>query len=47
MDELDARGRTQKQFAELLGIPTNEVNDLIKGRRNIDARLAMRIGQAF
>jgi HTH-type transcriptional regulator/antitoxin HigA len=46
-DELDTRGRTQKQFAELIGITTNEVNDIIKGRRNITARLAIRIGQAF
>ena len=45
--ELHARKRTQKQFAALIGITTNEVNDIIKGRRNITARLAIRIGQAF
>jgi plasmid maintenance system antidote protein VapI len=43
LEELQARGRTQKRFAELLEITTAEVNDLIKGRRNITARLALRI----
>jgi HTH-type transcriptional regulator/antitoxin HigA len=46
-EELWARGRSQKQFAELLGVAPNEVNDLIKGRRNITAVRAMRIGKAF
>ncbi|GHV21646.1 hypothetical protein FACS1894176_11620 [Bacteroidia bacterium] len=31
----------------MLGITKAEVNDLIKGRRNITARLAVRIGTAF
>ena len=46
-DELDARWRSQKQLAELLDVKPNEINDLIKGRRNITAMRAMRIGQAF
>jgi len=46
-DELDARGWTQKQFAILLWISQNEVNDIIKWRRNVTARLAMRIWKAF
>lgn len=47
LEELEARWRTQSQFAELLGISRFEVNNLIKGRRNITARLAARIGSAF
>ncbi|MDR3168711.1 MAG: hypothetical protein LBU27_02965 [Candidatus Peribacteria bacterium] len=31
----------------MLGVAPNEVNDLIKGRRNITAVRAMRIGKAF
>jgi addiction module antidote protein, HigA family len=46
-DELDARWWSQKQFAELLWVTTNEINDLIKGRRNVTAVRAMRIGKAF
>ena len=46
-EELEARGRSQKQFAELLGVAPNEVNDLIKGRRNVTAIRAMKIGKAF
>ena len=47
LEELRARGRSQAKFAELLGISKAEVNDIIKGRRNITARLAVRIGEAF
>jgi HTH-type transcriptional regulator/antitoxin HigA len=47
LEELEARERTQKWFAELLEITTAEINDLIKGRRNITPRLALRIGEAF
>ena len=47
LEELRARGWSQAKFAELLGISKAEVNDIIKGRRNITARLAVRIGEAF
>jgi len=46
-DELQARWWTQKWFAELLCITTAEINDLIKGRRNITTRLALRIWEAL
>jgi plasmid maintenance system antidote protein VapI len=32
---LKERGRTQKNFARLLGKKVSEVNELIKGKRNI------------
>jgi len=47
LEEIEARWRTQKQFAEILWISKYEVNDLIKGRRNITPRLAIRIWEAF
>jgi addiction module HigA family antidote len=47
LKELKARKWSQAKFAELLGITKAEVNDLIKGRRNITPRLALRIGAAF
>lgn len=47
LDELNARWRTQVKFAELLGITKFELNDIIKWKRNISPRLAIRIGIAF
>ncbi|MDR2190533.1 MAG: HigA family addiction module antidote protein [Candidatus Peribacteria bacterium] len=47
LEELRARGWSQAKFAELIGITKAEVNDLVKGRRNITARLAVRISEAF
>jgi HTH-type transcriptional regulator/antitoxin HigA len=45
--EINERGRSQKGFAEILGINKSEVNNLIKGRRNVTPRLAMRLAKAF
>jgi len=45
--EINERGRTQKSFADILGIDKSELNNLIKGRRNITPRLAMRLAKAF
>lgn len=47
LEEIGARGRSQTQFSEILWIDKSEINNLIKGRRNITARLAFRIGSAF
>ena len=46
-DELNARWRTQRQFAELIDISAPALNALIKGERNITPALAVRIGIAF
>ncbi|MDR3169265.1 MAG: HigA family addiction module antidote protein [Candidatus Peribacteria bacterium] len=45
--EINERGRTQKRFADILGIDKSELNNLIKGRRNVTPRLAMRLSKAF
>jgi len=46
-DELEARGWTQKQFAEIIQKSPVEVNHIITGRRNINADWAMRFAMAF
>lgn len=45
--ELEARGRSQKSFAELIGKTTAEVNDLISGKRNITMDRALRLESAL
>lgn len=45
--ELEARGRSQKAFAELIWKTTAEVNDLISGKRNITMDWALRLESAL
>ncbi len=42
-EELVARGITKKEFALLLGIQPPHLSDLIKGKRHISARLALKL----
>ena len=46
-DELDARKISQKDFAELTGIPATQLNEIIKGKRGIYADTAILIGKAL
>lgn len=46
-EELEARWVTQSDFAKMIGITRFEVNNLIRGRRNITPRLAVKIWDAF
>lgn len=46
-DELDARSITQKEFAQLTGIPQTQLNEIIKGKRGIYADTALVIGKAL
>lgn len=46
-DELEARDITQKDFAQLTGIPHTQVNEIIKGKRGIYADTAILIGKAL
>ncbi len=46
-DELEARGISQKDFAELTGIPTTQLNEIIKGKRGIYADTAILIEKAL
>lgn len=42
-EELDARGISQKDFAPLIDLRASHLNELIKGKRNISALLALKI----
>ncbi len=44
-EELLARGVLQKDFAEQLGMRPSHFNELIKGKRNISAIMALKIEQ--
>lgn len=47
LEEIEARGRSQTQFAQILDLDKSEINNIIRGRRNITPRIAARIGAAF
>jgi len=46
-DELEAREISQKHFATVPGIQPQHSNDLLKGKRHISARLAVKIEKAL
>ncbi|RJQ87447.1 HigA family addiction module antitoxin [Amycolatopsis panacis] len=46
-DELEARGWTQAEFAEILGRPTQFVSEIIQGKKEITRESAAQIGAAF
>lgn len=46
-DELDARGWTQDDLAQILGRPLNAVNQIIKGKRGITPETAKGLAAAF
>lgn len=46
-DELQERGISQKEFAQLTGIPQTQLNEIIKGKRGFNADIALVIGKAL
>lgn len=46
-DELEARGWTQVEFAEILGRPTQFVSEIIQGKKEITRDSAAQIGAAL
>lgn len=46
-DELDARGWTQTDFAEVLGLPAQFVSEIISGKKEITRESAAQIGDAL
>ena len=44
---LKPRGMSAKALAEAMGIPSNRVSDIIRGRRRISADTAIRLSQVF
>ena len=46
-DELASREIKQKEFADLTGIHNTQLNEIIKGKRAINADIALLIGKAL
>jgi len=46
-EEIEARGWTQNDLAEILGRPLAAVNQIIKGKRAITPKTARELGAAF
>jgi addiction module HigA family antidote len=46
-DELDALGMSANQLAKELGVPTNRLTQIIKGKRGISGDTALRLGRWF
>lgn len=46
-DELEAREITHKDFASAIGIQPPHLSDLLKGKRHVSARLAVKIEKAL
>ncbi len=46
-DELEARGWTQEEFAEILNRPIQTVNQIINGKKEITPATAMALAEAF
>lgn len=46
-EHIKARGRTQKQFADIIGKKVSEVNELINGKRNITISWDMTLAIVF
>lgn len=46
-DELEAAGRSARSLARELGVPANVVSDIVRGRRSVTPRTAIRLGRAF
>ena len=46
-EELVARGWTQRDLAEILGRPTQAVNAIVNGKKEITPETAMALGAAF
>jgi len=47
LDEIEARLHKQKDIARKIGISPSMLSDLIHGRRNISAELALKLERAF
>lgn len=42
-DEMEARGMTQKELAETIGISPSFLNEIIKGKRSMNAEIAVNL----
>ncbi len=47
LEELEARGWTQKDLADVLGRPIQAINEIVKGTKQITPETAIQLGEAF
>lgn len=47
IDELEARDISQKDFANQLGMRASHLNELLKGKRNFTAQIALKVESAL
>jgi len=47
LQELKSKGRTQKEFSQLIGKKISELNELINGKRNVTILRDMLLSAAF
>lgn len=40
-EEIDCRGLSQKQLASEMGVPYTMLNDIVNGKRNVNAKFAL------
>ena len=46
-DEIDFRGISQKELSESSGISTTIINEIIKGKRNLNAEYALKLEKSL
>jgi antitoxin HigA-1 len=46
-DELQALGMSANELAKALGVPTNRITEIIRGKRGISGDTALRLGRWF
>lgn len=46
-DEMEARNMTQKELAKALDIQPSYLNEIIKGKRNINAEIAVKLEKVW
>jgi addiction module HigA family antidote len=46
-DELQALGMSANELAKKLGVPTNRITEIIRGKRGISGDTALRLGRWF
>ena len=44
-DELEEIGMTRTELARQIGVPPNRISQIIRGKRNLTADTALRVGQ--
>lgn len=47
MEEIVARNLSQEEFARRTRIPVNTINEIIKGKKSITAKTALKLEQAI